>query len=314
MVASILMNQISRFSGGIGTTSLYTTLNVQFRSQFGRSTGRRSLTVFERVGGSRRIGSTGGIVWNSSRALASMIANGRPRLEEEEEEEGERGSADWIFDRTVAEAERSRNFWQGTRVIELGAGCGLAGLTAAFVRKSNQVILTDLPAMIPVLQKNIRANRKDEVEADEVACEARVLDWTRPPSWFYKKQSTSSKHMRTIILACDVVFGNTEGWSALIDKVLARYFATVDPRALVLLAFEERDDRFPSPGFFERLRELFRVDRVRNLQKSTCSNGRVDSGGGPDESTAAFGGTFEGASEKASEKASRISVYCVRPR
>ena len=36
--------------------------------------------LYERLGGSTRIGSTGGIVWNSSKVLASMIANGRPRI------------------------------------------------------------------------------------------------------------------------------------------------------------------------------------------------------------------------------------------
>jgi len=47
---------------------------------------------------------------------------------------------------------------QGKRVLEMGAGCGIAGLTAACLSAS-AVLLTDLPYVLPLLQSNIDRNR-----------------------------------------------------------------------------------------------------------------------------------------------------------
>merc|ERR1719261_2381890 len=44
----------------------------------------------------------------------------------------------------------------GKRVLELGAGTGVAGLAAA--RQGADVVVTDLPEMMPLLSANIRAN------------------------------------------------------------------------------------------------------------------------------------------------------------
>lgn len=64
---------------------------------------------------------------------------------------------------------------RGRCVVELGAGTGLAGISAACA--ASNVLLTDLPAMLPICQINVDANASSSSEAKsaaEVAAEART--------------------------------------------------------------------------------------------------------------------------------------------
>jgi predicted nicotinamide N-methyase len=72
-------------------------------------------------------------------------------------------------------------------ILELGAGCGVAGIAAAKLGCPN-VILTDIPDVIPLLQSNINTNIQDnnlQVENNKqqaigvVPC---ICDWTKPLS------------------------------------------------------------------------------------------------------------------------------------
>lgn len=64
------------------------------------------------------------------------------------------------------------------RALELGAGTGLVGLTVASVwqRLVSEVLLTDLPEIIPNLNKNIDVNRG--LTPANVKVHSRVLDWS----------------------------------------------------------------------------------------------------------------------------------------
>lgn len=67
---------------------------------------------------------------------------------------------------------------KGLRVLELGAGCGVVGLSVAALGAS-YVTMTDLPGdVLEHLQRNIDAN-----EELQVGCrvESRACDWTDPP-------------------------------------------------------------------------------------------------------------------------------------
>jgi Lysine methyltransferase len=61
------------------------------------------------------------------------------------------------------------------RVLELGAGCGVVGISAALLG-AQQVLVTDLPELIPLLQSNIDRNRSTLL-GDVVCC---PCDWTQP--------------------------------------------------------------------------------------------------------------------------------------
>ncbi|CAD0088118.1 unnamed protein product, partial [Aureobasidium vineae] len=63
-------------------------------------------------------------------------------------------------------------------ILELGAGTGLVGIAAAAVLGAN-VLLTDLPEIVPNLERNIASNR-DMIESRNGSARAAMLDWTVP--------------------------------------------------------------------------------------------------------------------------------------
>lgn len=65
------------------------------------------------------------------------------------------------------------------RILELGSGTGLVGLAAASVWQSNisEVMLTDLPEIVPNLQKNIELNEHLLPDGNP-RVHSRILDWT----------------------------------------------------------------------------------------------------------------------------------------
>lgn len=90
----------------------------------------------------------------------------------------------WVWDAALVLAEAMTSHldlefpFAGKSVLELGAGVGLPGLTAALLGAS-RVVLTDVGALVPGLRRNVEANRLgDRVEvrelvwgSDESVCE-----------------------------------------------------------------------------------------------------------------------------------------------
>jgi len=62
-------------------------------------------------------------------------------------------------------------YWQGKRVLELGAGTGLCGLVMA--RLGASVTLTDMPGLVSLLESNVSRNGLEH------QCRVRPLEWGR---------------------------------------------------------------------------------------------------------------------------------------
>ncbi|KPJ21344.1 Methyltransferase-like protein 21D [Papilio machaon] len=77
------------------------------------------------------------------------------------------------------------DFLSGTRVLELGSGLGVVGLTAATL--GAQVTLTDLPEALPLLRLNISENKQKIGSMGGYAI-AEVLEWGDNNSDIHKQE------------------------------------------------------------------------------------------------------------------------------
>lgn len=126
---------------------------------------------------------------------------------------------------------------RGKRVLELGAGCGLAGLSA-WRAGAAAVCLTDLAENLPRLREIVAQQQVDELASGSVHVAA--LDWTQP-----LPPAIASTRF-DVVLACDCVF-----WPSLFDPLLAT-LASLAGSPRVLLCMEERLGR--AAEFCERAR------------------------------------------------------------
>jgi predicted nicotinamide N-methyase len=117
---------------------------------------------------------------------------------------------------------------RGKRVLELGAGAGLAGLACA-VHGAARVVLTDLPENLPLLQRNAARNELDVSVAP--------FDWMAP----------NLGEQFDVVLAADCVF-----WPELFEPLLNAIEAVARPDGTVLIAVTHRLGR--TDAFLEKLR------------------------------------------------------------
>jgi predicted nicotinamide N-methyase len=80
------------------------------------------------------------------------------------------GSRVWDCAPSMARWFEKGDFVRGKKILELGAGTGLLGLACATLGAST-VVLTDLPSILPSMQRSIKATGLGSI------CEARALDW-----------------------------------------------------------------------------------------------------------------------------------------
>ncbi|KAK3645396.1 Protein-lysine N-methyltransferase rrg1 [Elasticomyces elasticus] len=95
------------------------------------------------------------------------------------------------------------------RILELGAGTGLVGLAAAVILQRT-VVLTDLPEILPNLQRNVRDNAA-VLATHGAKVETAVLDWSHPEDFTlpYKGDRKLPPHTFPLILAADAVYAST---------------------------------------------------------------------------------------------------------
>ena len=123
---------------------------------------------------------------------------------------------------------------RGRRVLDVGAGTGVAGLAAAAL--GADVTLSDAEEALPLLRRNAEANARVVTAAGGVARVA-CLDWAAPPA------ELADNAPWDIILAADVVYSPAQlcPFTALLRRLLARGRPGGLPAAL-LLAHKARDD------------------------------------------------------------------------
>eukprot|EP00747_Dinoflagellata_sp_TGD_P169455 gnl/TRDRNA2_/TRDRNA2_198450_c0_seq1.p1 gnl/TRDRNA2_/TRDRNA2_198450_c0~~gnl/TRDRNA2_/TRDRNA2_198450_c0_seq1.p1 ORF type:complete len:302 (+),score=40.78 gnl/TRDRNA2_/TRDRNA2_198450_c0_seq1:52-957(+) len=128
---------------------------------------------------------TGGVVWRGGELLASWL----PRL-----------LPDWF----------------GIRVLEIGSGTGVLGLGAALL--GADVLLTDLPEAVPLLQRNVARNLTT-VLSRHGKIAAHALDW---------REHSPALMGRELVLACECVWRKDQ------CEPLARWLSTCGTPCLFL--------------------------------------------------------------------------------
>jgi len=146
--------------------------------------------------------------------------------------------------------------------LELGAGCGLVGITAG-VLGAKEVVLTDLPYCLPLMQKNVDCYR---VEAEKRGCqqmECSICDWFVPPE-------LSEFGGADVILVADCVW-----LKELVQPLLATLEKLVAGGDVQVIISYQRRGKDTHEEFWNGLHALFDVvretdTRVVGLGKPDC--------------------------------------------
>jgi predicted nicotinamide N-methyase len=136
----------------------------------------------------------------------------------------------------------------GVGILELGAGTGLVGLSAAAIWKTS-VVLSDLKPIVPGLIRNIDVNRFVLAERNAKVI-AGTLDWSRPETLHLPTGEvfSSANDKAGIILAADTIY--SEDHPQLLTKAI---FAWLRPGSTsrVIIAYPLR------VAYLDALRELW---------------------------------------------------------
>ncbi|OCT50893.1 putative glucose-inducible SAM-dependent methyltransferase Rrg1 [Cladophialophora carrionii] len=139
-------------------------------------------------------------------------------------------------------------------VLELGAGTGLVGLSAAALWKV-PVILTDLPPFVSGLAGNVNLNAA--TVKDSVLCGS--LDWSEPDSLILQDGShyKADKHPARIILAADTVY--SEEHPELLSRTILKWLAP-GPSSRAILTYPLR------VAYLDQIRELWDLLEAGGLE------------------------------------------------
>jgi hypothetical protein len=132
------------------------------------------------------------------------------------------------------------------RVIELGAGTGFVGIAAALcgaVDEGGEVVLTDLPVLVPLMQHNVEV-AKDQLAAKKVSVSVEALDWT-------DEEATANIAPAQLIVVADCV---ANCYAPVLSGLISTLVRLTEPGSAVLFAFEAREGR-PEDGFLRSVRD-----------------------------------------------------------
>ncbi|KAK6003088.1 hypothetical protein QM012_000933 [Aureobasidium pullulans] len=134
---------------------------------------------------------------------------------------------------------------ESATILELGAGTGLVGIAAAAVLGTN-VLLTDLPEIVPNLERNIASN-EDMVKSRSGSARAAMLDWTVPEKIIYPEETTESRRPLVaeiqsstypLIVAADPIYSKEHpAW--LVQTISCHLSHVPDARVLIQIPIRE---------------------------------------------------------------------------
>ena len=143
-------------------------------------------------------------------------------------------------------------------VLELGAGTGAVGVTAAVLWQTH-VVLTDLAPIVPGLAGNIAAN-KDLLASTGGSASCGALDWTSPHTLYLNKgagEALSSDSCKAIVIvAADTIYD--EAHPALLSNAILTWLARRS-EARALLCYPLR------VAYLDQIRELWAKLEERGL-------------------------------------------------
>ncbi|XP_039791937.1 protein N-lysine methyltransferase METTL21A isoform X2 [Panicum virgatum] len=141
---------------------------------------------------------------------------------------------------------------KGKRVIELGAGCGLAGFGMALL--GCDVTTTDQVEVLPLLMRNVERNRSwiSQSNSDSVA----ELDWG------------NKEHIKAVEPPFDYIIGTDVVYSEhLLQPLMETITALSGPKTKILLGYEIR-----STTVHEKMMEMWKS----NFVVKTVSKSKMD--------------------------------------
>ncbi|KAK8113818.1 uncharacterized protein PG998_001691 [Apiospora kogelbergensis] len=150
----------------------------------------------------------------------------------------------------------------GYKILELGAGTGLTGLSAACIWGS-RALLTDLPTIVPGLQANIDANTS-LFQDQGAGAGCGTLDWNAPSDLFIYDSASASEvkvaitddNKFPLVMAADTMY--TEDHPELLTRTIATCLSrSKDARAVT--CWPQR------VCYLEPLREFWRLMEERGL-------------------------------------------------
>jgi hypothetical protein len=136
--------------------------------------------------------------------------------------------------------------WRGVRVVEIGSGTGVVGLSAALL--GAHVTLTDHQASLALLQYNASTFAKVH-ERTEVR--VAVFDWN---DWAHTRELFDRQD---VMIVCECLFDTAQMVRSPVVATIRKFLAndeTEHQRRTVIVAFEERDVDIED-AVFDQLRD-----------------------------------------------------------
>ncbi|KAG6552214.1 hypothetical protein Mapa_006062 [Marchantia paleacea] len=175
--------------------------------------------------------------------VVELIANGEKLRIEQDNSSFEVGTSVWRgslalvrwLDRCAREKSGSAPELQGRRGVEVGAGCGAAGLGAALLGLN--VVLTDIQAVMGALKRNVKRNvaATSLANAGKSGCRAGKVK-TAQLLWGNAKQTAAVKPPFDVVIAADVVYVDS-----IVMPLINALSDVSNAETCILLAYQLRD-------------------------------------------------------------------------